>query len=261
MAYERPQGQGWRGLAPALITRRRDVRRGRHAGTPLLAAGIMLVLAAAGGCGSLVGPTQARQQSAAGVTSAHHQPATPASGPARAEFGALAGYGCPKDRQESFREAGWYANGINGFIDVPTRGWDKQGCKGTFGAMPMSGSATRPDPANFAVWTFHTAPISAGTCQTAVYVPDDASIEHAGGDPAQYEVYDSAAPSGTPAGSFAIDDLTSRGQWVSTGSYPVTKGVLTIMLSSAGKDWHGNVVTHAHLPISQVMVFCSTAAS
>src|SRR5260370_26714277 len=47
MSDERLQGRGWRGPAPALISRGRDVRRG-PAGTPRLATGLGLALAAGG---------------------------------------------------------------------------------------------------------------------------------------------------------------------------------------------------------------------
>ena len=219
---------------------------------PLLAAVLTFVLAAVSGCGLLAGTKNAQQPDAALAPA----PLPSSARSADAYFGALAGYGCPQRPQAGFNEAGWYADGVNGFVKVRRGGWDHQGCDGDFDAMPMSGSATRPDPENYAVWSFRTAPVSAGICQTAVYVPDDASVEHVGGNPAQYQVYDSAAASGVPAGSFGIDELSSRGQWVSGGSYPLTHGVLTIKLVSAGLDWHGNVVTHAHLPVSQVLVFC-----
>src|SRR5260370_26496156 len=117
-------------------------------------------------------------------------------------------------------------------MHIPRGGGAGLGCHGSYDAMPMSGSATRPDPQNYALWTFHTAPVTTGTCQINVYVPDDRSIEHVGGRPARYQVYDSAAPSGTPAGSFVIDEPANRGQWVSTGTYRVTQRVLTIELAS-----------------------------
>ncbi len=224
--------------------------------TTLLAAVLALVTAAVGGCGLFTAPTSAQPQ-AASVAPAPPRPTVPAARLAGGYFGALAGYGCPQRPQARFREAGWYADGINGFLGVSAGGWDHQGCDGRFGAMPMSGSAIRPDPGNYAMWTFRTAPVTAGTCQIAVYVPADPSVEHVGGDPARYQVYDSATASGPAAGSFTIGELARRGQWVSGGSYRLTRGVLAVKLISSGLDWHGNVVTHAHLPVTQVMVFCN----
>ncbi len=214
-----------------------------------LAAGLVAALTALTGCG----PGTATAGAGPAPASQHAPVTTPASSP---YFGALAGYGCPQSHQASFREAGWYHDGINGFLDLPAGGWRKQGCNGRFDAMPMSGSATRPDPGNYALWTFRTAPLMSGTCQVAVYVPADRSVKEVGGNPARYLVYDSARPSGPPAGSFGIDDFASLGRWASGGSYPLAGGVLTVKLSSAGLDWHGNVENHAHLPVTQVMAFC-----
>lgn len=218
-----------------------------------LAAGLVAALTTLTGCGPIAA------SAGAGQTPAPHRApvTTPASSPGP-YFGALAGYGCPQSHQARFK-AGWYADRNNGFLDLRAGGWRKQGCDGRFDAMPMSGSATKPDPGNYALWTFRTAPLLSGTCQVAVYVPADRSVKEVGGNPARYLVYDSARPSGPPVGSFGIDDFTSLGRWANGGSYPLAGGVLTVKLSSAGLDWRGNVETHAHLPVTQVMAFCGPA--
>jgi translation initiation factor IF-2 len=232
----------------------------RLAASPAL---LVTVLLGAAGCGLVTVPSDGAAPAAAGaspaVRSVAARPVTSVTGrPAGAGpyVGALGGYGCPNTSRVRFTERGWYSDGISGFFGVRAGGWDKQGCDGRFAAMPMSGSGTRPDPGNYALWTFRTTPVIVGNCQVAAYVPDDHSVVHVGGDPARYQVYDAAAGSGTPVGSFTIDELTTLGTWVSAGTYPVTAGVLTVKLTSAGQDWHGTVVTHAHLPLSQVMAFC-----
>jgi hypothetical protein len=242
----------------AIISGARDTGR-RRAGALVLAAGLVLVIAAAGvvALGLLTGPARAGRPAAGGGALASAASARPAAGPQGPAFGTVAGYGCRSTPQASFSEHGRYVDGSRGFVTVQAGGWAHQGCGGRFDAMPMSGSATRPDPANYALWTFHTGAVAAGTCQTAVFVPRDTSVEHVGGHPARYKVFAAATASGPVAGAFTVDELSSRGQWVSGGSYSVTKGVLTVELTSAGQDWHGNVLTHAHLAVSQVLLFCT----
>jgi translation initiation factor IF-2 len=242
------------------MTTTRGAHPRKHAGPALLLALLAILLPAVTGCGLVTAPAGGSPPAPGAMPAADPagaQPARPAAADQMSsDFGALGGYGCPQTDHVRFTEAGWYTDGISGFFGVRAGGWPKQGCDGRFGAMPMSGSATQPDPPNYALWIFRTAPVVTGTCQVAVYVPGDHSIVHVGGDPARYQVYDNAAASGPPAKSFTIDELTSLGTWVSVGSYPVTTGVLTVKLTSAGQDWHGNVETHAHLPVSQVIAFC-----
>jgi hypothetical protein len=91
-------------------------------------------------------------------------------------------------------------------------------------------------------------------------VPSDPSPEHAGGHPAVYQVYGSAGVSGTPVGSFAIDQQANRGQWVSGGNWPVTSGVLTVKVDSRGIDWTNSGPDYAHIAVSAVSVTCGAVS-
>lgn len=248
-------GQDRRSLAPAFTDHVQGIERGR-AGPVLLAAALVMVLAAAGafGYGVLTRPAKGHGALAAPSARATVKPVRAA---AAADFTALSGYGCRQSPRASFTEAGWYADGLDGFIEVPAGGWHQQGCDGGFDAMPMSGSATQPDPTNYALWTFHLDTAARSSCRVAVYVPDDHSNEHVGGNPAQYLVYDAATASGTPAGSFTINQTTGRGSWAAAGTFRVPSGVLTVKLISSGLDWYGNVVTYAHIAVSQVRLSCT----
>jgi hypothetical protein len=172
-------------------------------------------------------------------------------------FTAMTGYGCQATTTATFAEHGWWSQGLDGFIRVPSGGPLASGCNGSFDAMPMSGSATSDDPDNYAWWNFGTSPVTNGHCQVSVYVPDDSNPQHAGGHPAVYQVYGSTAVSGTPLGSFAIDQLANRGQWVSGGNWPVTSGTLTVKVDSRGIDWNNSGPDYAHIAISAVRVSCS----
>jgi translation initiation factor IF-2 len=123
--------------------------------------------------------------------------------------------------------------------------------------MPMSGSATADDPANYALWTFRTGPIVHGVCHINVYVPDDSSLEHVGGNPAVYQVFGSAGTSGTPLGSFGVDQPSNRGRWASRHNWRISGGELTVKLLSRGIDWTGSGPTYAHIAISAVSLTCA----
>jgi hypothetical protein len=169
----------------------------------------------------------------------------------------MAGYGCGVTTTASFTEHGWWSQGLDGFIRVPSGGPRAPGCDGSFDAMPMSGSATSDDPDNYAWWSFSTSPVTNGGCNIGVYVPDDPSPQHVGGHPAVYQVYGSPGVSGTPLGSFAIDQPANRGQWVSGGNWPVTGGTLTVKVDSRGIDWNSSGPDYAHIAVSAVRVSCA----
>jgi hypothetical protein len=172
-------------------------------------------------------------------------------------FAAVTGFGCAPTATARFTEHGRWTNGLKGFIAVPAGAPRGDGCNGAFDAMPMSGSATKPDPTNFAVWTFHTGPITHGVCHIDVYVPDDPSLRHVGGHPADYQVFGSARATGTPLGSFDIDQHFNRGRWASRHNWRITGGVLTVKLDSRGIDWSGKTQTHAHIAVSAVSLTCA----
>jgi translation initiation factor IF-2 len=168
---------------------------------------------------------------------------------------AIAGFGCPSGRQAQFSLHGQYTQGILGYVKVKSGGWKSQGCDGTFEALPMSGSATKPYPGNYALWTFRPAGVR--SCGVSVFVPDDHSITHVGGNPARYLVYDAAAQSGNPAGRFAVDQAANLGRWVRAGQFPVRRGVLTIELTSIGVDWNGKTRNNRHLAADAVRLSCA----
>jgi translation initiation factor IF-2 len=176
-------------------------------------------------------------------------------------FAATTGYGCPSTAAASFSETGRWTQSLDGFLQVASGGMQTPGCDGTFDAMPMSGSATAGDPGNYATWTFRTSPVTTGTCHLDVYVPDDTSLEHAGGDPAVYTVYDSDQATGTPAGTFSVHQPASLGQWVPSPAFAVTSGAMTVRLDSRGVDWTSSGPDHAHIAVSDVSISCAPAGS
>ncbi len=173
-------------------------------------------------------------------------------------FAAVTGYGCPSAGGATFSEHGRWTDGLNGFIAVNSGGQHADGCNGSFDAMPMSGSTTYDDPGNYALWTFHTAPVVRGICHINVYVPTDTSLEHVGGHPADYQVFGSAGTSGHELGAFDVDQIFNRGRWASRHNWPITNGTLTVKLDSYGIDWSGNSPTYAHIAISAVSLTCES---
>jgi|HubBroStandDraft_1064217.scaffolds.fasta_scaffold07198_3 hypothetical protein len=254
---EQEQEPRWdaRGMVEAFVNHVRSPKRG-HGGSLALAAVLALVVAsgAAFAFGMFTRTHDAGRTGDAQTASSD----PPLRVTAADRFVALTGYGCPTSSQAGFSLQGTYSDGIDGFVPVAAGGWTKNGCRGRFEAIPMSGSATKPDPQNYAQWTFRTGSIMQGRCRVAVYVPDDKSIEHVGGAPAWYQVYDSAGVSGPPVGSFKVNEPAARGSWVSAGSFPVSNGLFTVELESTGQDWHGNVVTYAHVAAAQLEVACAS---
>jgi hypothetical protein len=176
--------------------------------------------------------------------------------PSHGTFWAVTGYGCTQNSTATFSEHGRYASGRNGFISVGRGSLTTDGCNGSFDAMPMSGSATADYRGNYALWTFRTGTVTRGVCHLDVYVPDDPNVEHVGGNPAVYEVFQSAGTTGRELGSFGIDQRFNRGRWVSRHNWPVTSGVLTVKLASRGQDWAGRTRTYAHIAVSPVRITC-----
>jgi hypothetical protein len=122
--------------------------------------------------------------------------------------------------------------------------------------MPMSGSPTYNDPADYALWIFRTGSGWPGTCDIRVYVPADPSTEHVGGDPAVYQVFGSDSTGGPELGAFEVNQPATRGRWVSEPSWPVTDGWLTVRLDSYGTDWSRGSATHARIAVSAIRVTC-----
>jgi len=176
----------------------------------------------------------------------------------RPTFHAVAGYHCTNTAAANYHEVGRYTDGRAGWISVSSGGYKGSGCTGAFDAMPMSGSATKDDPSAYAVWKFSTGPVISGHCSVSVFDPSDTNIQHNGGRPAVYFVYNSFTdPSAHRIASFSIDQTAHRGHWVGAGTFPVTRGQLIVKLVNRGLDWVGDTKTYAHLAAAQVSVTCT----
>jgi hypothetical protein len=155
-----------------------------------------------------------------------------------------AGPGCG-----GFAGVGSYRDGRKGWVDHGS------GCGSAFVSIPMSGSATKDDTSAYGLWQFSTGPVSKGTCALSVFVPNG-NLEEVGGDPTTYRVFGGLQPSGSPIGTFTVDQVDQRGKWVGVGSYQVTDGKLAVQLLSRGVDWNNNGPTFAHHAASAVKADC-----
>ncbi|WP_405745976.1 hypothetical protein OG422_25380 [Streptomyces sp. NBC_01525] len=176
-------------------------------------------------------------------------------------FTALAGYGCPssptagvwmKDPNFNLKENGWVKSGTGGYTG--------SGCTGRYVSLPMSGSSTKYDPSQYVLWKFnYTAKIKgAATCRLAVYIPNNPKILYVGGHPAKYAIYDSDRSGGTPAAAFNIDQINSRGKWLSPGPFKVRSGHVTLRMFNTGVD-HTAATQHAHDVAAPVQLSCAPA--
>ncbi|GAA3189859.1 MULTISPECIES: hypothetical protein [Streptomyces] len=176
-------------------------------------------------------------------------------------FTALAGYGCPshatagfwmKDPDFNLKREGWVKSGTGGYTG--------SGCTGRYVSVPMSGSSTKYDPGQYVLWKFdHTAKFKGpATCRLSVYIPDNPKILYVGGHPATYAVYDADRSGGTPAAAFRVDQVSSRGKWVSQGPFKVRSGHVTLRMFNTGVD-HTAATQYAHDVAGPVQLSCAPA--
>lgn len=171
------------------------------------------------------------------------QQAAPPPPPPPPTYYAVAGPGC--GGSTSMQLNGWYDKGQEGWRRN-SGGYTGDGCGGGFSSVPMSGDAN-DDKSNSVVWTFTTGPVTTGTCNLSVFVPDG-DIKAVGGAPTYYTVQDR---------SFEVNQVAHRGQWVSAGTFPLSGGRIAVVLHSRGNDWKGGTQTYAHHAASAVRANCT----
>ncbi|WP_158718674.1 hypothetical protein [Streptomyces griseus] len=210
--------------------------------------------ASGGGSASTTAPAAPRE-----TTAAPQKPATqaPPPAPAKERYAALAGPGCAGSGA-SFTYSGWYTDGKEGWRKYSSGGHAGDGCNGGFLSLPMSGKAGS-DAGNALRWTFRTGPVTSGTCQVSVHIPNNSDIKAVGGRPAHYTVHAGTTGSDPILRSFDVDQPSRRGQWVSAGDVRITGGVLTVKLHDRGLDWSGSQQTYAHHAGDAARVQCTSA--
>ncbi|MFC4078750.1 hypothetical protein [Amycolatopsis samaneae] len=173
-------------------------------------------------------------------------PQAPAGSPPAAQsaspFVLVAGPGCGGG---SFGKPGYYTKGDEGWLSSGSGGYGGEGCNGSFYSVPMSGDGRDGD--NSAVWTFTTGPVSQGSCQLQVYIPNG-DATRVGGSPSYYTV--------SGGGSFQIDQTRQRGRWVDAGRFAVSGGKVSVQLHSRGVDWKNNGGL-AHHAAAQLKATCT----
>ncbi|WP_030247092.1 hypothetical protein [Streptomyces sp. NRRL S-350] len=202
-----------------------------------------------GGQGAGAPQTQPQQPPAAQQPPAGQQPAPPPAKPVQPAppppptYNGVAGPGC--GGSTSMQLIGWYDNGQEGWRKN-SGGYTGDGCSGGFTSVPMSGDAN-DDKSNSVVWTFNTGSLTTGTCQLSVYVPNG-DLKAVGGAPTYYTVQNK---------TFPVNQVASRGQWVSAGSFPLSGGRIAVVMHSRGLDWNGGTKTYAHHAASAVKANCT----
>ncbi|MER7705866.1 hypothetical protein ABTX81_23600 [Kitasatospora sp. NPDC097605] len=210
-------------------------------------------------------PQQPAPQQPAPVQPAPQQPAPPATqqpapppAVAKATYSAIGGSNCGTS-SVAYAQHGWWEQGSTGWTTNSAGGYSGSGCNGKYVSMPMSGSATKDDGGNSVVWTFSTAPVTAGSCKISVYVPNNSDLKAVGGAPAYYTVQNTSTPNSGTIGDFSVNQTTSRGSWVSGGTFAVSGGKIAVMLHSRGLDWAGTPTEKAHIAASAVRADCTAA--
>jgi hypothetical protein len=178
----------------------------------------------------------------------------PSDAAAAATYTAVGGPYC-SNSSTGFHEYGKWTDGQKGWTTHVGQ-YTSSGCDGHYVSVPMSGDSGT-DKGNSAVWTFSTGSVHSGTCQVSVYVPNDSNVEHVGGHPTTYSVYDAIGASGSSVGSFQVAQTSNRGHWVAGGSYRVTDGRLSVELHDRGIDYTSGY-QEAHHAAAAISLSCKS---
>ncbi|MFE7115720.1 hypothetical protein ACFU99_09895 [Streptomyces sp. NPDC057654] len=213
------------------------------------------------GSGSGSGKSSSSSSASSSSHSANSAHAPTVSQFAAPAYSALAGYGCPSnDSAKIWTKDANFGHGSSGWLKSSSGGYAGSGCNGQYLSIPMSGSSSSYDSTQYVLWKFdYSSKIKgAASCSLAVYVPDNGDIQHVGGAPARYALYNSDHSGGKTAGSFNISQVGNRGKWVSQGPFKVSGGKLTLKLFNTGVDYTSST-KHAHDAAAPVRLSCNSA--
>ncbi|MBP0452360.1 hypothetical protein J5Y04_22850, partial [Kitasatospora sp. RG8] len=203
-------------------------------------------------------PAQGQQPPAAGQPPVQPPgqsapPAPPvASKPAPPTYTAVTGPFCAVTGT-TVKQYGWFDDGQKGWL-TNSGGYAGDGCNGKFTSVPMQGSANTDD-GNSVVYTFNTGPVTSGKCALSVYVPNNGDIKAVGGAPTYYTVQSKSDPGAGTVGSFEVNQVGHRGQWVPVGTFPLSDGRIAVMLHTRGEDWGAKA--YAHHAASAIKANCT----
>ncbi|WP_212530844.1 hypothetical protein [Actinospica durhamensis] len=240
---------------------------GGSAGSGAIAAPQSSAQAASGGSAASAGGagTSGGTAANAGQTGAAPSTGTTAttSAAAKPTYTAVAGLDCTGSSTATYSDSeGYYTDGDSGWLR-PTDGYAGSGCTGKYDAVPMSGTAglTHYDTTGFALykWNF-SGSFTDASCKLSIYVPDDTSRLHVGGDPTYYYYWAqnySYGQSLTPSGDFSVTEVDDLGEWVTQPSFTVTTGYVTLKLVNSGLDWTSAGVDYAHHAAAAVKLSCT----
>lgn len=200
--------------------------------------------------GTAPGPSTPRPGTTAPSPAGNPNPAAVAPPAPVATFAGLTGEDCGQTSTQGYYRDGWSTDWY-----IKSGGLATNGCSGRSVHVPMSGSTTADDLDNVIVWWFKTTGVTHGTCALSVYVPGTGTKLDSAGAPAYYRVFGSTSISGSPIGSFTVNQTAHQGAWVSGGSFPVTQGQLAVRLMTRGIDW-GTGREGAHLGVSALKAQC-----
>lgn len=260
----------WRGFSSAFaLAVRPDDPRGRT-GRRMLVVTVYSVLAA--GIGALVygalGGSAVAVGDLAPLAPAPGSAAYQAAGvPPGQTWTTVAGPSCTGGTS-SFAVYGYYtgtaADQTTGWTTSRTGGYSGGGCSGGYLSVPVSGKSSAFDSDRFALWKFDfSSKFTDATCRVSAYVPKNSSRTIVGGSPAYYYyygadyTYGSAAAPPEQLGGYLVDQVAKQGRWVTTDSFTVTTGKVTVKLVDAGVRDTG-AAADAHAAAAQIRLSCTS---
>jgi hypothetical protein len=151
---------------------------------------------------------------------------------------------------------GFSAQGrTSAWFTVPRGGWTRDGCDGTFEAIPMtdgkaSDGTSASEQDRIAEWWF--TPRKAMTeCAVMVFRPAPQQPQDSAATAAQFYVL--SGQGGTPLAGFVLDEAADPGSWAMVGTFPVSQEGIAVELTG-GKT---PATRGGRLAITQVKVRCS----
>ena len=182
---------------------------------------------------------------------------------APATWAAIAGPGCPDSTAHHFyTKSAYFDQGNDGWLSLASGGYTGSGCNGAYFSEPMSGDAGSYDASQGVIWRWDfSGSFTHATCAFSMFVPSTRNVIDVGGDPTHYFFWGENYAYGmneTPNGSFTVNQVDNRGSWVSTGSFGVSTGIVTLKMVNTGIDYTSST-NQAHDAAAQVQLSCTAA--
>ncbi|MDR7274221.1 hypothetical protein [Catenuloplanes atrovinosus] len=163
-------------------------------------------------------------------------------------FTAVTGWDCRGEPEHVFEARGrtpqWQI--------VAGNAWARDGCRGNYATVPLTGDNGYDDPSVVLIWAF-TPGFGVDKCDVAAYAPKLDVKQVTPAVKAHFTI--TAGRDGENLGTFDLNQGSRQGEWLEAGSFPVANGKFTIRLGNRGKSEN----SRERLIVSQLRITCGKA--